>query len=382
MTQLFPAVVDPRTLTRQVWGPQQARAIPGVGRALALYGGLIGQMPLNAYDGRDPIEPRPRILEQPDLELPRSTLVATCVEDYLLHGNVAVLVTARYATQWPAAVRYYPAHRWHQGPEPGPVRWYLDGVEVDEHDVIHVQRGVDPMFPRRGMGVVEQHIKSLDRAALQEESERENLRGGGVPSAAVITPQTEPLSDTELDEAGVSWEAKFRGPGRRPGFFPKGTEVVPLSWSPHDQQATLARQLTLTDVANIFNVDAYWLGAPGGSHTYKSAGPLFLMLLRTSLNAVMGPFEDVWSQALLPSTMRLRFDRQAVLGDDLGTTVQTLTKATGRPVMTVDEARTGYLGLAAMGGDAAELAAKQQSEDKPDNPDDDEDQVDPEDQPS
>jgi portal protein len=370
MTQLFPAVVDPKTLSRQVWGVESARSIPGVGRALSLYGGLIGQMPLDDYRGVVPL-PRPRLLAQPDLELDRPTFVSAQVEDYLLHGNAACLVTARGVDGWPAAVRYYPAHRWHQGPESGPVAWYLDGRPVDEHDVVHVQRGVDPMFPRRGMGVVEQHIRSLDRAALQEESEREALTNGQVPSVAVITPQVEP-EEGDLDAAAEKWEEKFRGPGRRPGFFPKDTQVIPLSWSPNDQQATLARQLTLTDVSNCFNLDSYWLGAPGGSHTYKSAGPLFLIMLRTALNGVIGPFEGVWSQSWLPYGREVRFDRQAVLADDLNTMVNTLTKATGRPVMTVDEARTRHLGMVALGGDAAELHTKPAA--PADNPDDDEDQ--------
>lgn len=378
LSQLWPPVVDPKTLSRQVWDSQTARQIPGVGRALDLYGGLISQMPMDDYRGIQPM-PRPRLLEDPDLDLVRSTFVRVHVEDLLVHGNAVHLVTVRDKHGWPAAVKWYPAHAWSITDQPG--EYYLHGRRVPEDDVVHVQLGADPNNTRRGVGVVEKYIKTLDRIALQEESERQNLTGGSVPSVAVIAPQKE-LTQVELDEAGSAWEEKFRGPGRRPVILPNGTTVTPLSWSPEDQQATLARQLSLTDTANMFNLDAYWLGAPGSSHTYRSPGPLFLMLLRTSLEAVLAPFEDTWSKFWLPRGRRVTFDRQRILADDLATTVKTLIAATGgKPVMTQNESRT-KLGLAPVeGGD--ELAtepAKPEPIDDPDPEDVDPEKTEPEDQ--
>lgn len=370
MSQIYP-VLEPRTLSRQVWDAASARAIPGVSKALNLIAGLTSQMPLDDFRGIQPL-PRPRLLEQPDLDLVRSVFVLLHIEDFLLHGNAAHLVTARdRSTGLPAAVKWYPAHAWGITDKPG--EWYLHGKRVPDDDVIHVQHGADPVNPRRGVGLIERHIRSLDRVALQEETERQNLVGGGVPSAAVIAPQKE-LTETELDEAGAKWEEKFRGPGRRPAIFPNGTQVVPLAWSPNDQQATLARQLSLTDVANIFGLDGYWLGAPGSSHTYRSPGPLFLMLLRTTIDTVLAPFEDTWSLRWLPRGRKVVFDRAQVLGDDMATTIKTLTTATGgRPVLTVNEARAVLKRAPVEGGDElpAEPVAQPAPDDEPD-PDDDE----------
>lgn len=341
MTQLYPPVLDPKTLTRQVWDTDSARRIPGVGRALDLIGGLISVMTLDAYRGIQPL-PRPRLLEQPDLDLAEATFVRLQIEDYLVHGNAAHLVTARGADAMPAAVKWYAAHRWLSifDPEDGRRRYWLDGREVSAYDVVHVQNGADPLNPARGVGVVERYVRTFDRVALEEESERQNIMGGNVPSVAVIAPQSN-LSETEIDEAADMWEKKFAGPGRRPGIFPSGTTVQTLAWSPHDQQATLARQMSLTDVANAFNLDAYWLGAPGSSHTYRSPGPLFLTLLRTTLEPIVTPFEQLWSGAWLVRGKSVVFDRARVLADDMQTTVNTLTKATGgKPIMSVDEART------------------------------------------
>lgn len=375
-TALYPSLVDPKTLTRQVWDASTARRIPGVGRALDLIGGLMSQMPLDRYAGIMPL-PRPRFLEQPDPDLDLATFIRVQVEDWLLHGNAAHLVTARYSggpfAGWPAAGKWFPASQWHTTVERGRQQWWLNGVDVDPGDVVHVQNGANPMTPWIGMGIVEKYLSTLDRIALQEERERQDTAGGQVPAVAVVVPQKDP-DEKDLDDAAVKWEAKFRGPGRRPAFLPNGTAVTPLSWSPNDAQATEARKLGLQDTANMFNLDGNWLGAPNGSHNYKSPGPLFLTLVRTTLGPIIAPFAQTWSQAWLPRGSEVRFDREAIEADDLATLVTTLTKATGnKAVMTQDEART-RLRLAPLGGDAAELGGPALPEPTPpadDNPDDD-----------
>lgn len=378
MSQLYPLpALDPKTLSRQVWDVTTARAIPGVGRALDLICGLISQMELDDFRGITPL-PRPRLLDNPDLDLVRSTFTAVQVEDYLVHGNAAHLVTARDRSGWPAAVKWYPAHAWGIGPKPG--EWYLHGREVDPDDVVHVQNGADPMNPRRGIGVVERYVRSLDRVALQEAAERENLLGGGVPSAAVIAPQ-KTLTQGEVDEAAEAWMDKFSGPGRRPAILPAGSEVVTLSWSPADGEMTKARQASLIDVANMFNLDGYWLGAPSSSHTYKSPGPMFLVMLRTTLERILAPFEDTWSLRWLPYGRRVTFDRSKVLGDDMATTIATLIQATGRPVMTTNEARTRLRLAPVEGGDELATTPAPAPAPEPEDPDTEQDPgVDPADQ--
>lgn len=344
MSQLWPPVGVPSTLTRQVWDSETARTIPGVGRALAIYG-LLGQMPLDVFRGVRPLTPRPRLLERPDPDHTRPWFVKAHVEDYLLHGNACHLVTARDAEGWPAAVRFYPAHQWALVDEDGETVYYLNGRRVqNRNDVIHVQRGHDPTFPGRGVGVVEQHVRALNRVGLQDAAESENLRGRGMPGVAIITPQKEPR-EKDLDAAADKWLERF-GPGTGsglPAFLPNGTQVIPLAWSPHDQQMTEAKKLSLVDVANVFNLDGYWLGAPGSSHTYRSPGALYLALLRTSLDGLREELEDEWSHRWFPRGKRVRFDRAAVLVDDLETSVRTMSNAVNGRLVTIPEARA-YLG--------------------------------------
>lgn len=358
MSQLFPPVLDPRTLQRQVWNTDTARRIPGVGRALAVTAGLASVMSLDAFRGIDPL-PRPRILEQPDLQLARSTFVRMSLEDYLLEGNAASYVTARFENGWPAAVSWYPAHEWHAmiDPRTGRRRYWLRGREVNPDDVVHVQNGADPLNPARGVGVVEQYVRSLDRVALQEERERTDISEGQVPSIAVVAPASSDASEEDLDEAAVKWEEKFQAPGRKPVFLPDGTKVLPLSWSPSDAESQAARKASLQDVANMFNVDGYYLGAPASSHTYRTPGLMFTVHVRLTLNPLLAPFEDVWSMSWLPRGQRVTFAREEVQEDDLGTLVGTLTKASGGPVMLLNEARSRLKLAPVPGGDEMRSAA-------------------------
>jgi HK97 family phage portal protein len=332
-----------------VWDPQTAMRIPAVARAVQLYTGQIKQAPMDAYRGVQPL-PRPRLLEQPDPNCTRAWFTECLVQDYLCEGNAVSYVTARDPmTGWPTATTWIPAawlsitcppRDWTQ-PE-----YWLGGVKLPRDNVVHVKRGADRYCPARGVSIVEQHLATLDRVAAQEEYERQNLREGSVPSAAVITPNQR-LGRRAADQAKVDWLDKFIGPGRRPAILPAGTQVIPLGWSPADSQMEQARKMSLTDVANVLNLDGYWLGAPTTSLTYRSPGPMYTHLLKISLGPVLTDFEQTWSIAWLPRGQQVVFDRVVLQRDDFATTVDTITKATGAdpPLMSVEEGRT-YMGLA------------------------------------
>lgn len=345
-SQLWPPmVVDPSTLTWDVTGTAKVKSLPGIGRALALICGLIGQMNLDPVKAGQILAPRPRVLQQPDLDKTLVGFTSESAEEYLIEGNSMSLITAWDSRGQAAACRWFPAWCWSTIKDDD--RYYLNGHPVDPENVLHAKRGSDPMNPRRGVGIVEQHLKELERAGLQSEYERQNLRSGGVPSVAVIAPQKE-LTQAELDEAGAAWQERFGGPVRRPGIFPNGTEVKPLSWSPNDQQMVLARQMTLTDVANMMNLDAYWLGAPASSHTYRTPGVMFLILLRTTLEPILRELEQVWGQKMLPYGTDLRFDRTQLTRDDMASMITSFVVAIREGLMTVDECRV-YMGLTPFG---------------------------------
>jgi HK97 family phage portal protein len=339
-----------------VYDTTTARQVPAVGRAIQLYGGMAKQMRLDVYRGYQRVDPTPRLAQRPDPLNARSWFVQCSVEDYLLNGNAISLVTARGADGWPLAVMWLPASWvyivWQPG-DPTNVDYFyapaiglgfgITGVQLPSDQVIHVKRGADRGYPVRGIGVVEEFIDTLDRAAMEEEYERSTLNGAAVPSVAIIAPQAQVPQDV-ADQAKADWIAKYGGPTREPAVLPAGTQVVPLAWSPADTQLSEARKLTLTDVANLFNLDGYWLGAPTSGITYKTAAPQYQQILRTSLEPVISDFEDVWSYAWLPRGVEVRFDRTKLLRDDLATTAGAVSTLVAGHVITPAEGRV-MLGL-------------------------------------
>ena len=324
--------------TPYVYDALSARRVPAVARAVQLYAGMCKQMSIDVYRAGEVIAPRPALIDSPDPRpvWPRSRFVQTHIEDYLLAGNCVSYVTARGADGWPLAVQYLPINwvyiTWR--PDlPGQVMYTYMGEMLDPANVVHVARGVDRMYPVRGVGVVEEFLPSLDRAAMEEEYERSALAGGAVPSVAIITPQAT-LTQDVADEAKGAWLDKFAGPNREPAILPNGTQVIPLAWSPADTQLIEARKMTLTDIANMFNLDSYWLGAAVQGMTYKTAAPQYQQILRTSIEPVLADFEQVWSQAWVPRGQTVRFDRNKLLAEDLPTTAQALATLVGSGITT------------------------------------------------
>lgn len=326
--------------------PGRAKSLPAVGRVLGLIAGMIKQMPIEHYAG-DRLLTRTRFLDQPDPDVARAWWVAVQVEDYLLNGNSVHYVTARDSVGWPMACTWVPADwvsiTW--SPDRRDVAYWVGGEQLDPRNVIHVRRGADRWCPYRGVGLVEQHLQQLGKVDRQEQYDRGVLDGSAVPSVVVITPNAEP-SVEEIDRAKAQWVDKFGGPRREPGIFPAGTQVIPLTWSPHDSEMAEARKMSLQDVANMANLDGYWVGAPTSSLTYRSPAPMYLNLLRQTINPILEDFEGVWSQHWLPYGRKVRLDRTAVLKDDMSTMVTTAKMAVEAKLWTKSEARV-YLGNSA-----------------------------------
>jgi phage portal protein BeeE len=170
--------------------------------------------------------------------------------------------------------------------------------------------------------------------------ESATLAGAAVPSVAIVAPQAT-LTQDVADEAAANWDIKYGGPNRRPAILPNGTQVIPLAWSPTDTQMIEARHMSLTDTANLFNLDGYWLGAPVAGMTYRTASPQYQQVLRTSLSPVLADFEDVWSYFWLPRGQTVRFDRNQLLADDLTVTSNAAVAVYNAGIVTLDEARAG-----------------------------------------
>jgi HK97 family phage portal protein len=372
---LLPSPTD-ATVGPYVYDAISAQQVPAVSRAVGLYAGLVRQCAMECWRGYQRL-PTPRLLERPDPWRGGPWFVGVNVEDYLLSGNAISLITSRGADGWPLSVQWLPVNMvyilwdWYTGE----LTYTYLGQPLPLEDVVHVRRGADRLYPVRGVGVVEEHLSTLDRVAMENEYERGALGTGGVPSVAVITPQAN-LTQENADQAKADWAAKFSGPVREPVILPNGTVVQPLAWSPGDTQLAEMRRLSLIDVANMFNLDGYWLGAPVAGMTYRTAGPQYQQILRTSLEPVLADFESVWSDAWLVRGQTIRFKRDQLLREDLPTSTTAAVAAYGAGLVSLEEARvmiglppdvTGAIGAGADQGAPASQTPDAEPPGQPDN---------------
>lgn len=345
-TQPWSEIVWPDAWSQARVTATRVKGIPAIGRGLNLIEGMAKQMPIDAVRGDVVITPRPSLLEQPDPDQARSWLVDVQVEDYEVHGNALALVTVRDFYNWPLAITWLPA-AWStvtRMPD-GRMDYWCNGVHLNTPDVIHVKRGADPLYPWRGIGVVEQYLAGLGLMVDQQTYQSRVLKGSAVPSVAIITPNEDPSQD-EIDRAQLAWTEKYNadGPTRKPAVLPAGTTVTPLAWSPADSQLNELSKLALTDAANMLNLDGYWVGAATGGYSYKSPAPMYLNLIRQTVGPILEDFEGVWSAKLLPRGQRVRFSRPAVQADDMPTTVGWVAAAIKAKLITQQEGRVllGY----------------------------------------
>ena len=334
----------------------RAMSVPAVGRGVGLISDLIRSMSMQLVRGTA-VLPQPRLLANPCPDMGTAWFVGCQVEDYLLHGNALHYITVRGWDGYPLAATWLPA-QWtsigESDTDPGECDYWVGGVKLDRRNVVHVRRGSDRSFAKRGIGIMEQYFETLARAKDQETYETQQLRSGSVPSVVIETPNPD-LSQAEADMAKQAWIEKYSGPNRQPAILPAGSKVTPLSWSPNDAQMVEAKRATLQDIANLLRMDGFWVGAESAGLQYKSAGPMYTNLVRQTISPIALDFEDAWSDAWTPLGQRMRFDRRAITRDDFLTELAAILPAVGT-LLTLDEARD-YLGY---GPAPAELKAKPQ----------------------
>ena len=108
-------------------------------------------------------------------------------------------------------------------------------------------------------------------------------------------------------------------------------DFQPLSWNPTDAQMVEARQLSLVDVANLFNIDPYWVGSSQVSAPYQNVQDAAVQLSRFTLNFWITALEEEFSRFLVA-----RHARQVQPGHDLA-----------RPADGADRERCGRRGSGA-----------------------------------
>jgi len=335
--------------------------LPAVWRARMLISQSIGGMPLLAWKGTVPVSPTPQLLTQPNPNEALDNTVAAWVCDLLDHGNAFGVVTRRDSEGRATDIAPVPATEVEvrRDPESGAVQYRLRGGYRlwDASEVFHA-KGTQRPGALRGMGVLESGLSSFARMHAEADYAAQAFTSGtpgGLlkvkdPDLRPGDPGDPPGFDTA---AGIkqAWKASIAS-----GDVAVISELVdfqPLSWTPTDAQMVEARQMSLIDVANLYNVDPYWVASSQVSMPYQNIQQSAMQLFRFTLQFWARVLEGQFSR-FLPRGTVARFNRDSLLSEDEATRADTNVKLIAAGVRTVDEVRASE-GLPPL-GDGAPLS--------------------------
>lgn len=314
--------------------------IPGASRAALLQAGLLGAVPWHAYTGdelgiTERVRPTPPLLEQPCPPDTSVVTISSLVLDLIWHGNAVEIITTRdalgYATSTlPVPVEYAHVKRVERGdgiPFPlGNVAYWISPYPASEtsdpstgrwyshHDVIHTKGPCRP-GALRGMGVLENHLGTLD-LAHEQRRQAANATGQGIPTGTLKSENPD-LTGPEAADLKAKWMQAQRD--RSVAVLNATTSFEALAWNPKDSQLLEARQFGLHEIALIFGVDPSWLGAAQASRTYSNVEQEGINLRVYSALADHLARLEAARSAQLPIGMVARANLDAVLrADTLG----------------------------------------------------------------
>jgi len=123
-----------------------------------------------------------------------------------------------------------------------------------------------------------------------------------------------------------------------PPVFNAATRVKTLAANARESQLIEARQYSLTEIANMIGLPAYYLGAPNSSRTYSNVSEENLQLVRWSLLPWISRIEQKLTD-YIPRGQVAKFNVDALLRPDTKTRYEAHAIALDKGFLTINEVR-------------------------------------------
>lgn len=226
-------------------------------------------------------------------------------------GEAFVLVTARYATGWPA--RFHVVEPWFVNVELGAdgLRHYsIGGADVDPDDIIHLRYRATASAAR-GTGPLEVGRARLVAANLLARYASNFVAGGALPSGVITHPDM--LTADQSAELQGQWlDARMSTLGL-PAVLSGGVTFTPTQMSPSALGLADLAQINEARIAVLMGTVPFQMGLPSGgdSMTYSNVTSLFDYHWRGSLRPKAQFAMKALSQRLLPLGTSVELNRDA-----------------------------------------------------------------------
>lgn len=345
----FQVIIDNTPINHPHQTYRGAMSIPGAWRAALLISDKLGSVPWHAYRSRtarptERITPTPPLLDQPSPPDTRMTTISSLALDLVWHGNAIGVIAARDRNGWPTAILPVPADQVGvrrvtdatYSPFPvGAIEYQIGGRGYSTDQLVHIKGPCEP-GALRGLGVLEAHLESGTLELAQEQARQaRSLSRHGVPTG-VLKSANPDLTLTEAADLKRGWLSAQRD--RTVAVLNATTEFEALSWNPEELQLIEARKFSLHEIALIFGLPLYFLGADQASRTYSNLEQEGISLIRDTLIGHLARIEQTLSLAF-PRGTTVQADLDSVLRADTATRYGAYKVALDGGWLTIDEVR-------------------------------------------
>lgn len=311
------AVVVPPEMTQggvlaSAWVPKATRrdalSVPAVLRARNLICPVLGGLPLHVH-GPDRAVRANRLLEQPELGVPRSVTMTRLVED-LLFDEVAwwEVVTLGF-DGFPAVVQRRDPSEVFVQPD-GKV--YVNGVLKTDAQLIR--------FDSPNPGLLEAAARAI-RTCLLLDAAASRYAGEPVPPAYFTPAEGADPDDDEVQAALDAWAVARTT--RATGYVGSALKLNTVGMTPEQIQLAESRQHAVLEIARAAGLDAEDLGVSTTSRTYFNAEDRRQSFLDFTLGPYVSAIQDRLSMGdVTPRGSYVRFAFEGLLRTDTLTRYQ------------------------------------------------------------
>ena len=257
--------------------------------------------------------PLPRVLVNPSDSVTAYELIHQTVTSLALHGNAYLFVDRTASGEVVALTPIHPNNvDVSLAGDSRSRRYTVAGQPVDADSILHIRWWAPPQA-LKGISPIEEQKTTIGLALAMERHLAQFYKDGGTPSSVL-----ESDTDISLEQAKVLQETWFNQHNRRrrPAVLTGGLKWRPVTASASDMALNASRMEQVAQIARIFRVPGYLIGAKtGDSTTYQNAETAGLFFITYTLLPWVSRLEAAFS-SLLPRPQFVKFNTDAFLRAD------------------------------------------------------------------
>lgn len=302
-----------------------ALSVPAVLRSRNLICPVLGGLPVKVHNADRTIRDN-RLLDQPEMGVPRSVTMTRLVEDLLFDGIAWWKVVLLGWDNFPAVIERLDPSAVSVQPD-GAV--YVNGVRTPDSELIR--------FDSPNPGLLTAAARAI-RTCLQLDSAAARFAAEPIPPAYFTPAEGADPADAEVQAALDAWAVARNS--RATGYVGSALKLNTIGMTPEQIQLAESRQHAVLEIARAAGIDAEDLGVSTTSRTYFNAEDRRQAFLDFTLGPYVSAIQDRLSMGdVTPRGSYVRFAFEGFLRTDTLTRYQSYDLGLKVGAITQDEIR-------------------------------------------